>query len=106
MKHLELKTFGVIISTETIGRDIYNLINESISTDNESISTDNEVIIDMDGIKSMATFCAKQIFGRLYIELGAEKFYTKISIKNATDDIKTIIQIGIENALEEHEEKI
>ncbi|MCU0438170.1 MAG: STAS-like domain-containing protein [Raineya sp.] len=97
MNNLELKEFGTIISSETIGKDIYDLIKKTINNN-------EEVIIDMTGIKSMATFCAKQIFGKLYIELGAEKFYNLISIKNATDDIKTIIQIGIENALEEHEE--
>ncbi len=49
----------------------------------------------------MATFCAKQIFGRLYIVYGPSKFFEYLIIKNASDDLKTIIRIGIESAIED-----
>ncbi len=91
-----LEKFGPIISDKRVGEDIYNQIIEILKSK-------NEVIVDLDGIISMATFCAKQIFGKLYIELGSEKFFSDVKIKNANNDIKMIINMGINNALEESE---
>ena len=48
----------------------------------------------------MATFCAKQIFGKLYMELNPDVFFSNIKIKNANDDVKLIIRMGIQNAIE------
>lgn len=48
----------------------------------------------------MATYCAKQIFGRLYVELGQNIFSKNIIIKNASDNVRLIIQLGIRFAIE------
>ena len=50
----------------------------------------------------MATFCAKQIFGKLYVDLGSENFFERIEILNASDDLKSIIKIGIQSAIQEN----
>jgi hypothetical protein len=94
MKEINLNKYGPIISSKSIGKEIYDLIKESLKKN-------KNIIIKVDNIKSMATFCAKQIFGRLYVELGSENFFDKININGADDDLKTIIQIGIQHALEE-----
>lgn len=94
MKKIDLKEYGPIISSQSVGGEIYS----QIKSDLEKA---DKVIIDLSSIKSMATFCAKQIFGKLYIELGSKSFYESIEIKGADDDLKTIIQIGIQHALEE-----
>ncbi|OXA65463.1 hypothetical protein B0A67_24400, partial [Flavobacterium aquidurense] len=65
------------------------------------ISENNNCIIDFKDVKSMATFNAKQIFGKLYLELGSNLFFEKIEIKNASDDLKLIIRLGIQSALED-----
>lgn len=91
---INLEKYGPIISDKKVGEEIFSLI---IS----EINLNNEVIIDLDGIISMATFCAKQIFGKLYVALGSEKFFSIIKIKNANSDIKMIINMGINSALEE-----
>ena len=93
---IELNTFGNIISDENSGNIIYSKIKEILK------KTDN-CIVDFTGIKSMATFNAKQIFGKLYLELGPEGFFQKIEIKNASGDLQLIIKLGIENALEDNE---
>ena len=93
---IELRTFGNIISDENSGDIIYSKINDILK------KTDN-CVVDFTGIKSMATFNAKQIFGRLYLELGPEGFFQKIEIKNASGDLQLIIRLGIENALEDNE---
>lgn len=94
MKTLDLTEYGPIVGDKSVGDEIYNKIKTELE-DNA------KVVIDLNNIKSMATFCAKQIFGRLYIELGSEMFFDKITLKGADDDLKTIIQIGIQSALEE-----
>ena len=91
---IDLNKFGPIISSKAIGEEIYSLLNKELARN-------DIVVVKIDEIKSMATFCAKQIFGRLYLELGSNVFFEKIIIKGADADLKTIIQIGIQHALEE-----
>ncbi|HEU4574929.1 MAG TPA: DUF4325 domain-containing protein [Chitinophagaceae bacterium] len=96
MKELNLSQYGPILSSKTAGEEIYNLIKNSLSKE-------QNITINLENIKSMATFCAKQIFGKLYIELGSQQFFDRITLKGADNDLKTIIQIGIQHALEEQE---
>lgn len=91
--NISLDEFAPIISSKESGIIIYNQI---IGANPQ----ENEVTIDMKNIKSMATYCAKQIFGRLYIELGQNLFSNNIIIKNASDNVKLIIQLGIRFAIE------
>ncbi|QHL87452.1 DUF4325 domain-containing protein [Nibribacter ruber] len=94
MKTLSLDNFAPIISDRLVGDEIYNLIKSDLETC-------QQLDIDLKEIKSMATFCAKQIFGKLYLELGGDSFFQRIRLINATDDLKTIIRIGIQSALED-----
>lgn len=96
MSILDLNKYGPIIGSKSIGDEIYEKIRKELSK-NDSIE------INVSEIKSMATFCAKQIFGKLYLEFGSELFFEKIIIKGADADLKTIIQIGIQHALSEKE---
>lgn len=92
MKNIDLQKYAPIISDNSAGDKILLEIRTELYTG-------DSVCIDMNDIKSMATFCAKQIFGQLYKELGSEEFFNKIEIKNASDNVKTIIRIGIESIL-------
>ncbi|GAK75899.1 hypothetical protein JCM19296_1496 [Nonlabens ulvanivorans] len=96
MKNINLNDFGPIISTKESGDKILKLITEGLKIN-------NQISVDLASIRSMATFCAKQIFGRLYVSLGAEKFFESIEIVNASDDLKSIIKIGIQSAIQEGE---
>ena len=49
----------------------------------------------------MTTFCAKQIFGRLYVELGREEYLKRVHLINLSEDVNFIIRIGITNAVKE-----
>lgn len=91
MTTIDLSGYGPIISDELVAKEIYELILNS--AENE------EVTIDMRGVRLMATFCAKQIFGGLYITLGGERFYQNVHVMNATENIKKTIGIGIEMSL-------
>lgn len=92
MKRIDLSNYAPSISEKEDGQSIYNMITQA----NPRI---NIVEIDMSSIKAMATFCAKQIFGNLYIELTADVFYKNIKIIGASKNVKLSIQLGIEGAL-------
>lgn len=94
MKTLSLNKYSPIISDKSIGQEIYDSIDNYLKK-GESVE------IDLGSIKSMATFCAKQIFGKLYLSLGSQTFFERVVIKNASEDVKTIIRIGIQNAIQE-----
>lgn len=95
-KIVDLREYAPIISTKETGDIIFNKIVEANPKS-------NVVEINMGGIKSMATFCANQIFGRLYKELKPEVFGKNIIIKNASDDVRPIIQLGIRFAISNNE---
>ena len=92
MKTINLDTYGPVISDKEIGQKIYLLIKEEAAKG-------DQVEIDLKSIKSMATYCAKQIFGNLYIELTPSVFFNNILLKNANNDVRSIIKIGIQHAL-------
>lgn len=89
---ISLEQYGPIISSEEKGEEIFSKIKDILSKE-------TEVIIDFANVASMATFCAKQIFGQLYIDLGSEEFYSRVKICNANNDIKIIIRMGIVSAI-------
>lgn len=93
---IQLEKYGLVISDQEIGKEIYSEITKILKSN-------PKCIVDFQNIKSMATFNAKQIFGKLYLDLGAVVFFDKIEIKNATDDLKLIIRLGIQSAIEDEE---
>lgn len=98
MATIEFVKFGPIISDKIIGDEIYALINKSLQNH-------QQITLDLSGIISMATFCAKQIFGKLYLLLTPEVFFERIILTNVSADVKLIIKIGIQNAIEEIQKK-
>lgn len=95
MGTINLDKYGPIISTKELGDKI-------LETARNKLKSNDKIQLDLKGIRSMATFCAKQIFGKLYIELGAENFFERVEIQNASDDLKSIIKIGIQSAIQEN----
>ena len=89
--NIDLKNYAPIIGLEEKGAEILNMIKNALST--------GEVTIDFAGVKTMATFCAKQIFGSLYKDMGPDSFYEQIKIVNASEDIKSTIRAGIVSAI-------
>ena len=92
MKQISLQQYSPIISDkdkgEIIYKDIYGLN-----------PMEEKVEIDMTGIMSMTTFCAKQIFGQLYKMRGPSRLERNIILKNVSPDVLLIIKMGIRNAV-------
>ena len=91
---IDLSSYGHIISDRKTGDSILQMIMNSNPKE-------NKIEINLEGIVSMATYSAKQIFGRLYIDLGADVFYKNIILKNISDDVLFLVKLGIKHALRE-----
>ena len=87
-----LRQFGASIVTPERGMDVYNYLKSCY--DKEEM-----LVIDMSETVSMTTYCARQIFGELYIELGAVRFYNTIKLKNLSDELALVIKMGIRKAI-------
>lgn len=61
----------------------------------------NQITIDFKGLLAMTTICARLIFGKLYVELGAELYSKNIIMKNAEESIQIVIRWGISKELEQ-----
>lgn len=90
MKKYIMKPHGPLITNEQVAKDIYQKIVEM------NPLTEN-VTIDMRGIITMTTQCAKAIFGQLYKDLGYSLYYQNITIVNKSDTISKIIKMSIED---------
>jgi hypothetical protein len=93
MKTLDLEKYGPIISSQENGDEIFAEITKLLEF-NEKIE------VDLKPIKTMATFCAKQVFGQLYLNLTPSGFYERIKLLNVNEDLKMIIRLGILSALQ------
>jgi anti-anti-sigma regulatory factor len=90
---IKLNTYGSIISDDTIGKEIVSKIQAGLLLN-------LPVVIDFSDVISITTFNAKQIFGHFYKTLGAQGFVKNILLKNASDNIQTIIKLGIRESIE------
>ena len=59
----------------------------------------NVIIIDLTGIVSMTTICAKLIFGRLCKMLGSAVYHNNIRFIGKTEGVDLVIKMGIASAL-------
>ena len=89
MIKIDLSEYGPIISDRETGDVIYKMIIDKNPKE-------NKIEINLASIVSMATYSAKQIFGKLYIELGSDK---NIILKKVSDDVLFLIKLGIKYAL-------
>jgi hypothetical protein len=95
---LDLGEYGNAIVDIVTGTEIYNRLREMLDA-NDTID------VNLNRTVTMATYCAKQIFGRLYVELGAENFFRRILLKDSSNELRYIITTGIKNALKDEADK-
>ena len=89
---IKISEYGAVISDDETGATVYN----SLKT---ALNKYSKVEVSFEGVITMATYCAKQIFGKLYLDLGSKAFFDRLLLTHASQDIKFIIRTGIESAL-------
>jgi len=89
-----MNRFKSIVTRKSDGEDVYNEIRTHL--DNGDI-----IVVDFSGIDTMTTYFAKQVFGKLYVEMGTEKFnkFLKFEKRNMSDDVELVLRIGISGAV-------
>ena len=92
---VDLNKYGPVINMETTGEACYRDI---MNADPKN----NKVVVHMKDIVSMTTTRAKQIFGRIYKELGEDVFSNNI-ILDVTDGVYIIIEMGLEEMISDQE---
>lgn len=87
---LQMNQFRSAVTRKSDGDNVY----QEIKTHLDGGDT---IIVDFSGIDTMTTYFAKQVFGRLYTELGAERFTEKVKFDKSrmTDDVELVLKIGI-----------
>ena len=93
MKEIEvnLNKYGTVINTEAKGEACYK---EIMHAD----PINNRVVVRMKHIVSMTTTRAKQIFGKIYKQIGEERFAKKL-VLDCSDGVYIIIEMGLEEML-------
>lgn len=89
MKTFSFQSCGSSLNSTSKADEIYNEI--------YSIwKSCNEVELDLTGMVAMSTICARKIFGKLYMELGEEMFYSTVYFVGDTPEMDTIIEYAID----------
>lgn len=94
---VDLGDYGSAIVDKVTGAEIYSRLKSMLNAN-------YIVTVKLSRTVTMATFCAKQIFGRLYLELGAENFFKRVLLTDASSELRYIITTGIKNALKDQAE--
>ena len=91
---IQMNNYKHLVIRKIDGEEVYRDIKSHL--DNQDI-----VIVDFSGIETMTTYFAKQVFGRLYVEMGAEEFSARVKFekKNMSDDVELVLKIGIAGAI-------
>ncbi len=92
MKNVDLTKYAPLVTDKTIAEQIYNQI---MSLD----PLNNVVEIDMTGIVSMTTVCAKIMFGNMVKAININVFYKNVIFKGLTDELELVINMGIASAI-------
>ncbi len=89
-----MNRFKSVVTRKSDGEEVYEEIKQHLTND-------DVIIIDFSDIDTMTTYFAKQVFGKLYVELGAELFSNKIKFDKSqmSDDVELVLKIGIAGAL-------
>ena len=89
---LQMSKYKSIVIRKVDGENIYTEIKTHLAND-------ELVIIDFSEIETMTTYFAKQVFGRLYVEIGPENFSKRIKFVSMSSDVELVIKIGIAGAI-------
>lgn len=89
---LQMSKFKSIVIRKVDGENVYSEIKSHLAND-------ELVIIDFSEIETMTTYFAKQVFGRLYVEIGSDNFSKKIKFVRMSSDVELVIKIGIAGAI-------
>jgi hypothetical protein len=93
MQTIQLINYGDMMA-ESGKPTVYNEIKKALEKN-------DKIQIDFSHITTITPFFAKQVFGKLYLELGTKQFYNCVALINVTNEIELLIKVEIQNAIDE-----
>ena len=89
-----MNMFKSVITRKSDGDEVYSIIKSHLDNG-------NVILVDFTGIDTMTTYFAKQVFGKLYLELGSDEFSNRIRFEKSkmSDDVELVLRIGIAGAM-------
>lgn len=90
------KGLPAIVSGETASK----IAKKVKSIDSSVFNKKGTIEIDMTDISYMSTQCAKDSFGKAYVDMGPQRFSQKIKFVNLDEAVEHTIRKGILEALE------
>lgn len=91
---VQMNQYKHLVIRKVNGVEVYNDIKSHLDAG-------EVVIIDFSGIDTMTTYFAKQVFGKLYTEMGSEDFTMKVKFdkRYLTEDLDLVLRIGIAGSI-------
>lgn len=89
-----MNRFKSIVTRKSDGEEIYHEIKSHLDIG-------DTIIVDFSDIDTMTTYFAKQVFGKLYVEMGADQFSSQVKFdkQHMSDDVELVLRIGITGAI-------
>lgn len=79
-----------------------NKAHSSIYTEIKKALEENyKIKVDFSNITNICSSFAKEVFGKLCLELEPKRFFERINIVNANNNVDLIIKVEIQNSIDE-----
>lgn len=89
-KRISIDKYGPVVNREQAGEEILTFISSALLQE-------DVLEIEVGAIRFITTFCAKQVFGKLYKDLGSKEYYRRLIFINPTDGFLSSINLALKN---------
>ena len=83
---VKLKEFGKSLGSRVLGKEVSNMID---------FEKEDEIILDFQDVKMVTSSFADEVVGKNCAKLGLHNFFKKVSIVNASEQIKLVLKKAI-----------
>ena len=90
---VKLSEFGKSLGSRVLGKEVSNMID---------FEKEEEIILDFQDVKMVTSSFADEVIGKNCAKLGLHNFFKKVSIVNASEQIKLVLKKAIVDRLQEN----
>lgn len=87
---VKLSEFGKSLGSRVLGKEVSNMID---------FEKEEEIILDFQDVKMVTSSFADEVIGKNCAKLGLHNFFKKVSIVNASEQIKLVLKKAIVDRL-------
>lgn len=86
----QMKKFGTVLSTRSLGKQVYTSLYEDI------LHCDELLILDFDGIDAVTNSFADEVFGRLAVRIGLSELQRRTTFRNIDRVSAMCVRVAID----------